>query len=78
MADLEDILSSGALTEIKLAGDNTVLHTGNMHIELMGLPVPIISSTNAENNTIFFDPDRGQIRYKSPAGILMRFRMKLI
>lgn len=82
MADLKVILASGDIEEIKVAQQN-VVHEGSFRMVLEealsdGISIPVVESADAGNGAIFFDPTAGQIRYKSPAGILLRFRMQLI
>ena len=87
MAELKDILASGSIplidsTLIKEAGSE-VISKSNLEVNLSevnsdGIRIPEVLSADAENGTIFFDPSEGQIRYKSPAGILLRFRMRLV
>jgi hypothetical protein len=82
MAELNDILASGTVGDIK-QNNAAVIDTSTFADALTeeymnGIAIPAVESVDAENGAIFFDPTAGQIRYKSPAGILLRFRMQLI
>jgi len=80
--ELSTVLASGDITDIK-QGPEQVIDTGTFLNVLAasladGIKIPEVESAAAENGSIFFDPTAGQIRYKSPAGILLRFRMQLV
>ena len=82
MADLEDILASGDIPLIKennskvVSLDTFLLAFATTFVD--GVLIPEISTANAENGSIYFDPDVGELRYKSPGGIALKFRMRLV
>jgi hypothetical protein len=82
MAELNDILASGTVGDIKQNSEEVIDASTFLAFLLSaranGIAIPEVSSVDAENGAIFFDPNTGQIRYKSPAGILLRFRMQLV
>ena len=73
--ELEDILQSGDLPEINLDGIN--VRESLMKAINDGIFTPSIPASEAANASIFFNTDTGRLSWKSPAGILMRFRMQL-
>jgi len=73
--ELKDILESGEVSEINLDGTNV----REALIELLndGGYTPNIPAAEAKNSRVFLNSDTGRLSWKSPAGILMRFRMQL-
>ena len=75
MAELSDINKSGELDEINLNGTRV-----RERIEAAlgdGIKIPSLSAADAENGAVFFNTDTGRLSWKSPAGLLLRFRMQL-
>jgi hypothetical protein len=82
MAELNDILAAGTVGDIK-QNNQDVIDVISLEVALItrhmdGIEIPEVLSVNAQNGSIFFDPTHGQIRYKSPSGILLKFRMQLV
>ena len=73
--ELKDILESGEVSEINLDGTNV----REALVELLndGGYTPNIPAAEAKNSRVFLNSDTGRLSWKSPAGILMRFRMQL-
>ena len=82
MVELTTVLDSDEVPSIKQGGnqviDNSSLPSGIETFNVSGIPVPIVESADAGNNTIYFDPTAGQVRYKTASGILLRFRMQTV
>ena len=75
MAELRDINESGDLTEINL--DGTRIREALIELLNDGGYTPNIPAAEAKNSRVFLNSDTGRLSWKSPAGILMRFRMQL-
>ena len=75
MAELRDINESGDLTEINL--DGTRVREALLSALSDGVFIPSMPASQAANNSMFFNTDTARLSWKSPAGILMRFRMAL-
>ena len=73
--ELKDILESGEVSEINLDGTNV----REALVELLndGGYTPNIPAAEAKNSRVFLNSDTGRLSWKSPAGILLRFRMQL-
>lgn len=83
MAELADILLSGDIAEIDLDG-MTVKQT-LVALELLesineshGVDLPSISAADAWNNRVFFNTDIDRVCWKSPGGLVFKFRMQLV
>ena len=73
--ELKDILESGEVSEINLDGTNV----REALLELLndGGYTPNIPAAEAKNSRVFLNSDTGRLSWKSPAGLLLRFRMQL-
>jgi hypothetical protein len=71
VAELSDINQSGALKEINLDGLEVRKALAD------GVNIPQLAAADAANGAIFFNTDTGALSWKSPAGMLLRFRLRL-
>jgi hypothetical protein len=79
MAELNDILASGSVGDIKQNGIPVVDEESLSQLTLLGLPVPALANdTVAVNGAIFWNLSNGKLQYKSPGGILLQFTMTLV
>lgn len=79
MADLVEILESGDITKIDIDGLDVKPAIEAIDAKLDdGILIPSLSAIAAQNGAIFFNTDTAQLSWKSPAGILLRFRMQVV
>ena len=72
---LKAILESGEVDEVKI--QETQVREALVELLNDGGYTPNIPAAEAKNSRVFLNSDTGRLSWKSPAGILMRFRMQL-
>ena len=77
MTDLVDILNSGDLIALKLKDINNPTQDFNINPS-DGISLPSIPASDAAPNSIFFNTDNARVCWKSPGGLVFRFRMELV
>ena len=78
MADLEVILASGDIGDLKVSG-NQVIRKDNFVTELEdGVEIPHVLTADAGMGKLYWDHGVGRLRMKTVSGIVLEFDMTLV